>query len=76
MNNQNIKWVCIYKSNRRFEAEVVKGNLESENIPCILLNKQDSTYMAFGYVELHVPEEFEKAAEQVLLSQDFNPNEN
>jgi hypothetical protein len=76
MSNQDIQWVCVFKTNRRFEAEAVKGNLESEEIPCILLNKQDSTYMAFGYVELHVPIEFKKAAEMILLSQDFNPSEN
>lgn len=76
MNDQNIQWICVFKTNRRFEAEAVKGNLESENIPCIMLNKQDSTYMAFGYVELHVPLEYKKEAELVLLSQDFNPSEN
>lgn len=76
MNNQNIEWICVFKTSRRFEAEAVKGNFESEDIPCILLNKQDSNYLAFGYIELHVPKEFKKAAELILLSQDFNPTEN
>lgn len=75
MDNANTKWVCIFKTNRRFEAEAVRGNLESAEIPCILLNKQDSTYMAFGYVELHVPEENKEAAERIL-AQDADPNEN
>ena len=65
--SDKIKWVCVYKSNSRFDAEVVKGNVESNNIPCVLINKQDSTYMAFGYVELHVPQEFETQAKQLII---------
>jgi hypothetical protein len=64
--SDKIKWICIYKSNNKFDAEVVKGNLESNRIPCVLLNKQDSSYMSFGYVELHVPEEFKTIAETIL----------
>jgi hypothetical protein len=64
--SDKIKWVCVYKSNSRFDAEVVKGNVESNNIPCVMINKQDSTYMAFGYVELHVPEEFKTQAETII----------
>lgn len=64
--SDKIKWVCIYKSNSKFDAEVVKGNIESNEIPCVMLNKQDSSYMSFGYVELHVPEEFKSQAEDIL----------
>ena len=64
--SDKIKWTCVYKSNNKFDAEVVKGNLESNEMPCVLLNKQDSSYMSFGYVELHVPEEFKTAAENIL----------
>ena len=76
MNKTYTEWVCVFKTNRRFEADVVQGNMENEGIPCVMINKQDSTYMAFGYVELHVPLEFKKAAETLLLTQDFNPSEN
>ena len=64
--SDKIKWICVYKSNNKFDAEVVKGNLESNEIPCVMINKQDSSYMSFGYVELHVPEEFKTQAETIL----------
>jgi hypothetical protein len=64
--SDKIKWICIYKSNNKFDAEVVKGNLESNQIPCVLLNKQDSSYISFGYVELHIPEEFKTQADAIL----------
>jgi hypothetical protein len=64
--SDKIKWICIYKSNNKFDAEVVKGNLESNQIPCVLLNKQDRYYISFVYVELHIPEEFKTQAEAIL----------
>ncbi len=64
--SDKIKWICVYKSNNKFDAEVVKGNLESNEIPCVMINKQDSSYMSFGYVELHIPEEFKTQAETIL----------
>ncbi len=62
----NQKWVCIYKSNNKFEAEAVKGHLEAEGISCVMLNKQDSSYLNFGYVELHVPESISEKAKQLI----------
>ncbi len=62
----NNKWVCIYKSNNKFEAEAVKGHLEAEGISCVMLNKQDSSYLNFGYVELHVQEEMSEQAKQII----------
>ena len=73
--DNNIKWVCIYKTNNKFEAEVMRGNLESANIPCVILNKQDSSYLSFGYVEVHVPEDRKSDAESILREDNtFNLN--
>lgn len=70
MSNHQTSWVCVFKTNRHFEAEAAKGHLEAEGIPCVLLNKQDSSYMAFGYVELHVPLDNKQQAE-LLLKDNF-----
>jgi hypothetical protein len=73
--NDPIKWTCIHKTNNKFEAEAMKGNIESAGIPCVILNKQDSSYLAFGYVEVHVPET--RVAEvTALLQEDPNINLN
>lgn len=66
MSEKKTKWVCVYKTSSRFDAQAVQGNLESSDIPCVMLNKQDSSYMAFGYVELHVPEAYKVIAENLL----------
>jgi len=54
--SDQITWTCIHKTNNKFEADVMKGNIESAGIPCVIVNKQDSSYLAFGYVEVHIPE--------------------
>jgi hypothetical protein len=74
MHNK-IKWICIHKTSNKFEAEAIKGNIESAGIPCVILNKQDSSYLSFGYVEVHIPEERKQEVEQ-LLSEDPNVNLN
>ena len=66
------KWICIYKTNSSFEAAAVQGNVESAGITCVMLNKQDSSYLAFGYIELHVTEENEQQAKEIIASLDTN----
>lgn len=69
MTKKYTNWTCIYKTNNRFEAEAIKGNLESSDVPCVLMNKQDSSYLAFGYIEVNVPTEFEGSARFILDNQ-------
>jgi hypothetical protein len=40
--------------------------LEENNINVVLLNKQDSSYMMFGTIELFVPENQEEDATAIL----------
>ena len=39
------------------KAEIIKQMLEENNINVVLLNKQDSSYLMFGSIELYVNEE-------------------
>ena len=45
----------MYKTNKMFDAELCKTKLEHHEIPAVIINKQDSSYLAFGYIEVHVP---------------------
>ena len=47
------------------KAAIVKQMLEENNIKVVLLNKQDSSYLMFGLVELYVKED------QVLKTEDL-----
>jgi hypothetical protein len=48
------------------KAEITKQILEENNIKVVLLNKQDSSYLMFGLVEIYVQEEQLEKSEKLL----------
>ena len=48
------------------KAVIVKQMLEENNIKVVLLNKQDSSYLMFGLVELYVQEDQLEKTENLL----------
>jgi len=48
------------------KAEITKQMLEEHNINVVLLNKQDSSYLMFGLIELYVKNEQLKEATDLL----------
>jgi len=44
--------------------------MEKDNIPCVVLNKQDSSFF-FGNIEIFVKDEDVEAAEKII--QNFEP---
>ena len=48
------------------KASIVKQMLEENNIKVVLLNKQDSSYLMFGLVELYVQEDQVEKTENLL----------
>ena len=48
------------------KAAIVKQMLEENNIKVVLLNKQDSSYLMFGLVELYVQKDQVEKTENLL----------
>ena len=48
------------------KAEITKQMLEENNINVVLLNKQDTSYLMFGSIELYVNEEQLNQAKDLL----------
>lgn len=48
-------WFLIYSTRDSVQATILKGMMEENEIPVQILNKLDSSYLAFGYIELYVP---------------------
>lgn len=61
-------WALLLKTESFTQASIVKGMLEENNVPVSLLNKQDSSYINFGEIELYVLSHL-KAVAANLLSQ-------
>ncbi len=47
-------WKKVYTTGSPVRAEIVKNILDQSAIPAIVVNKRDSSYQAFGEVEIHV----------------------
>lgn len=62
MNN----WIVIYRTENFAKANIVKGMLEENNVPVTLMNKQDSSYVNFGEIELYVPSHLQELAKDLL----------
>ncbi|MGN6214990.1 putative signal transducing protein [Parafilimonas sp.] len=48
-------WFKLYSTRNYLEANIIKGKLEENDIRAVILNRQDSSYLAFGDIEIYVP---------------------
>lgn len=62
-------WVNVYHTNDPFLAQILKAKLEDQDIPVVLYDQRDSSYNAFGYLYLSVPNDREMEAKK-LIEQD------
>jgi hypothetical protein len=62
----NPDWEMVFSSSFLPQAELVKALLEHNEIVCVLRNNQDSSYKAFGEVEVYVKREDVIQAKYIL----------
>ena len=60
-------WILLERTADAARAAIVRGLLEENNVPVVLLNKQDSVYVLLGEIEIYVPSAFRSLA-QALVS--------
>ena len=59
-------WHLLFKTRSYAEATIVQGMLEENQIPVQILNKQDSSYINFGDIEIFVPSNLKDVAKSLL----------
>lgn len=59
-------WQKIYATRNPAEASIIQGMLEENNIEVQVMNKQDSSYLNFGDIELYVPVHLAETARQLV----------
>ncbi len=67
-------WIKIKTFGIVVEAEIVKNMLIENDIPAVVVNKQD-VYIRFGNVELYVQDGNQEAALQLIDEQSENTND-
>jgi Putative prokaryotic signal transducing protein len=60
------QWQKIYSTRNYAEASIIQGLLEQNDIPVQVLNKQDSSYVNFGDIEIYVPKLLNETATQLM----------
>ena len=65
-------WVTVYSDSFAPAVEMRKTLLEENSIPCVVMNRQCSSYLGIGFasvdVDLKVPEEYVQKAADILES--------
>jgi membrane protease YdiL (CAAX protease family) len=61
-----VHWEKIFTTRDTYQAEIIMGNLRSEGIDAVVVNKKDSMYTVFGQAELYVPEKDAVRAKEML----------
>jgi hypothetical protein len=59
-------WITVFKEKDRMRAELLKNELENNNIESVILDKVDHNYPVLGIVEIKVLESQKTLAEQII----------
>jgi hypothetical protein len=59
-------WKKIYFSGDEFKVMIARDLLAENGINAVIINQKDSSYLAFGDVELYIEEHDEKEALKIL----------
>ena len=59
-------WYLLLRTDTYLEAEILRGMLEENQVPVMIVNKQDSSYVFLGEIELYVPVHLKELARDLV----------
>ena len=65
-------WKRVFSSSQLAASSMVMGILNENEIPAKTLNKQDSSYVFLGEVEVYVPLDLYEKAQEILSTNQIN----
>jgi hypothetical protein len=65
-------WKKVFSSSQLAASSMVMGILNENEIPAKTLNKQDSSYVFLGEVEVYVPLDLYEKAQTLISTIQFN----
>ena len=65
-------WKKVFSSSQLSASSMVMGILNENEIPAKTLNKQDSSYVFLGEVEVYVPLDLYEKAQTLISTIQFN----
>lgn len=64
MNN----WISVFETDQLYKAELVKEVLCDNGVEAVILNQKDSSYNAFGTIQVMVSGDHKDQAEEIIKS--------
>jgi hypothetical protein len=61
-------WIKVYSSTQVFKVELMKGVLENNGMDAVIVNRQDSSYLTFGEIELYTLKIYANKAIGIIAS--------
>jgi hypothetical protein len=65
-STESSDWHIVHQETNAMLAELLKNEVESNDIPCYLVNRTDSSYPIFGRYVLYVPRDQYEVAKVVV----------
>jgi hypothetical protein len=59
-------WYLLLRTDKYIDAEILRGLLEENQVPVVVVNKQDSSYIFLGDIEVYVPPQFRDLARDLM----------
>jgi hypothetical protein len=59
-------WYLLLRTDKYINAQILRGLLEENQIPVVLINKQDSSYIFLGDIEVYVPLHLKELARDLM----------
>ncbi len=64
-------WEKIFTTSQPYQAEVARQVLEEAGIQAVVINKKDSSYLAFGEAEVYVQQDDVIRAKQLIKNLEY-----
>ena len=61
----------VFKTQKPIQADIIAGNLKNNGIEAVTINKRDSSYTIFGFIEIYVPEADYEEALKLIEEADY-----
>ena len=65
-DDEEDQWELIFSSTAPYQAEIARSLLSENDIVSVIVNKQDSSYLTFGEIELYVKRSEILKAKQII----------
>jgi hypothetical protein len=64
-------WTLVYSTNKPYQADIIIELLDENGIVGVTINKEDSSYLTFGFVEVYVNDNDAERALSIIKSSEL-----